>query len=182
MRYKAVILDRDGVINLDSDDYIKSPEEWIPIEGSIEAMASMQQAGIQLAIATNQSGIGRGFYSEDTLNAMHQKLEALLRGQGATLPPIFHCPHLPDDGCHCRKPRPGLLSNALEQLGVNANQCIMVGDSLRDLEAANALNMDSVLVKTGKGKRTLDKQPQLKAQYQVYENLAEFSKNLLENK
>ncbi len=154
---KLVILDRDGVINQDSDDYIKSPEEWLPLPGSAEAIALLNQAGYQVVVATNQSGIGRGYYSEETLAAIHNKMLKHLADHNADLASIFYCPHTPDDQCDCRKPASGLLDQIAARLGVSLAGAPLVGDSLRDLQAGLSHQCRPVLVKTGKGLRTLKK-------------------------
>jgi len=149
-----IILDRDGVINHDSDHYIKSREEWIPIPGSLEAISLLNKHGYIVAIATNQSGIARGYYSEATLADMHQKMIDLLKPLNGKIDGIFYCPHGPDDNCDCRKPKPGLYLQIARQFNTTLNGVIVVGDSYRDLEAALAVNANPVLVKTGKGLRT----------------------------
>lgn len=152
---KLLILDRDGVINEDSDHYIKSVDEWQPIPGSIEAIAALSKAGFGIYIATNQSGLGRGLFTREDLDAMHGKLVELLGREGVSLAGIFYCPHIPEDNCICRKPSPGLL----QQIAAHANSSLrnvpVVGDSLRDLEAAWAMGCQPILVKTGKGAKTL---------------------------
>ena len=154
---KLLILDRDGVINHDSDAYIKSLEEWVPIPGSIEAIAQLSKAGWTVAVATNQSGIARGYYSPETLEAMHARLRALVAEQGGEVGLIVHCPHGPDAGCDCRKPKPGMLLAIAEYYQVPLAGVWFVGDSKGDLEAALAVDAQPVLVKTGKGERTLEK-------------------------
>lgn len=154
---KLLILDRDGVINHDSDAYIKSLDEWIPIPGSIEAIAQLSKAGWTVAVATNQSGIARGYYSLETLEAMHARLRALVAEQGGEVGCIVHCPHGPDEGCDCRKPKPGMLRAIAEHYQVPLTGVWFVGDSKGDLEAALAVDAQPVLVKTGKGERTLEK-------------------------
>lgn len=151
---KLLILDRDGVINYDSDDYIKSVEEWIPLPGAISALAQLSQAGWTIAIATNQSGIARGYYPLSTLDAMHQHLRDLVTQQGGALGLIVYCPHGPDDGCTCRKPKPGMLEQIAEYYGVALQGVWFVGDSSSDLACALAVGCQPVLVKTGKGVRT----------------------------
>lgn len=151
----AIILDRDGVINHDSDDYIKSPEEWQPIDGSLEAIARLHQTGIKVIVATNQSGIARGLYSEDTLHDIHAKMNRLIREAGGELSGVFYCPHGPDDGCDCRKPLPGLIQQIADTLDINPAGIPIVGDSVRDLVAGEALGCLPVLVRTGKGERSL---------------------------
>ena len=154
---KLLILDRDGVINVDSDAYIKSVEEWIPLPGSIEAIAQLSKAGWTVAIATNQSGIARGYYDVATLDAMHARLRALVEEQGGEVGLIVYCPHGPDEGCACRKPKPGMLQTIATHYGADLAQCWFVGDSLGDLQAAQTVDSQPVLVKTGKGLQTLAK-------------------------
>lgn len=173
---QLVILDRDGVINEDSDEYIKSPEEWIPIPGSIEAMARLHQAGWTLVVATNQSGIGRGLYDEATLGRIHQRMLEEIRRAGGTLAGIVHCPHRPDEGCDCRKPGTGLLRRINTELGLAVENAWMVGDSLRDLQCARAGGCRPVLVRTGNGKVTLNAglPPELEA-VPVFDDLRAFA-------
>jgi D-glycero-D-manno-heptose 1,7-bisphosphate phosphatase len=154
---KLLILDRDGVINQDSDAYIKSLDEWIPIPGSIEAIAQLSKAGWTVAVATNQSGIARGYYSLATLDAMHARLRELVAAQGGEVGLIVYCPHGPDDGCDCRKPRPGMLRTIANHYAVDLAGVWFVGDSKGDLEAARAVDAQPVLVMTGKGEQTLSK-------------------------
>lgn len=152
---RLIILDRDGVINEDSDDYIKSPEEYVPIPGSLEAIARLKKAGYTVAVASNQSGIGRGYFDLDALNAMHDKLKRLLAEVQGSVDGIFYCPHTPEDHCDCRKPAPGLYHQISQQFHVDLAGVPVIGDSLRDLEAARAVGAQPILVRTGKGKRTL---------------------------
>ncbi|SDO33669.1 D-glycero-beta-D-manno-heptose 1,7-bisphosphate 7-phosphatase [Vreelandella arcis] len=153
---QLVILDRDGVINQDSDDYIKSLDEWIPYPSAISAIAKLYQAGFTIAIATNQSGIARGYYDEATLHKMHNQLVSLVESEGGRIAYIAYCPHGPDDQCTCRKPLPGLLLEIQHQLGIESLAgSWMVGDSLRDLQAGEAVGCRPALVKTGKGEKTL---------------------------
>ena len=128
---KLVILDRDGTINEDSDDYIKSPAEWVPIPGSLEAIARLNHAGWHTVIASNQSGLARGLFDMATLNAIHARMNRELAAFGGRIDAIFFCPHMPDDGCRCRKPKPGLLELIGERYGVELTETYMVGDSLR---------------------------------------------------
>ncbi|GAA4360821.1 D-glycero-beta-D-manno-heptose 1,7-bisphosphate 7-phosphatase [Kangiella marina] len=153
---KVIILDRDGVINHDSDAYIKSAEEWVPIAGSLPAVAKLNQR-FKIAIATNQSGIGRGFYDESVLSEMHLKMTQLLEEQGGHIDHIEFCPHHPDDGCDCRKPKPLMLQRIADRFKVTANEVVFVGDSKSDYECAQNFGCDFVLVLTGKGLKTLDK-------------------------
>lgn len=152
---KLVVLDRDGVINEDSDDYIKSPAEWIAIPGSLEAIARLNHYGYKVAIATNQSGLARHLFTIDTLNAIHQKMRADLERVGGQIDGIFFCPHGPDDDCNCRKPKSGLMAQIKERFGVDLTEVQVVGDSLRDLQAAQKVGAQPILVRTGKGERTL---------------------------
>ncbi|MEH6470406.1 MAG: D-glycero-beta-D-manno-heptose 1,7-bisphosphate 7-phosphatase [Halopseudomonas sp.] len=152
---KLVILDRDGVINQDSDAYVKSAEEWIPIPGSAEAIARLTQAGFTVMVATNQSGLGRGYFQQSDLDAMHQKMTTLVEQAGGRINGIFYCPHSPDDACICRKPLPGLIQQIEASLNGSAKGAIMIGDSLRDLQAGQACGCRALLVLTGKGQKTL---------------------------
>jgi len=153
---KLIILDRDGVINQDSDDYIKSVDEFIPLPGSLEAIARLNQAGYRVAVATNQSGIARGLYDIATLNAMHDKLRRLLFALGGNIEMIAFCPHGPDDNCDCRKPKPGMYRDIAQRLETELTGVPVIGDSLRDLQAAQAVKARPILVRTGKGQRTLE--------------------------
>ncbi|HTP63378.1 MAG TPA: D-glycero-beta-D-manno-heptose 1,7-bisphosphate 7-phosphatase [Burkholderiales bacterium] len=151
---KLVILDRDGTINQDSDQYIKSPSEWKPIPGSLEAIARLTQAGWRVVVATNQSGIARGLFDMSTLNAIHAELHRAVNLAGGRIDAIFFCPHAADADCECRKPKPGLLREIAKRMDVDLAGVPMVGDSLRDLQAAAAVGASPYLVLTGKGKRT----------------------------
>ena len=146
-----VILDRDGVINEDSDAYIKSPAEWRPIPGSLEAIARLNRAGFLVAIATNQSGVGRGLFDLRTLTAIHTRMRRELAAVGGRVDAIFFCPHSPEAQCHCRKPQPGLLQEIKERFQVPLDDVPAIGDSLRDLQAAQAAGAMPMLVLTGKG-------------------------------
>ncbi len=148
---KLVVLDRDGTINQDSAEYVKSPEEWQPLPGALEAIARLNHAGWHVVIASNQSGLGRGLFDVSTLNAMHTKMHALLAAVGGRVDAVFYCPHTSDDACHCRKPEPGLLEQIGERYGVELSQVHMVGDSARDVLAAVAAGCQPHLVLTGKG-------------------------------
>lgn len=152
---KLVILDRDGVINEDSDDYIKSPAEWLPIPGSLDAIARLSRAGWRVVVASNQSGLAHGLFSMDTLNAIHAKMRREVAEAGGQLDAIFVCPHGPDDGCRCRKPLPGLFEEIARRYDVSLENVPAVGDSLRDLQAAVTLGCKPWLVRSGKGTRTL---------------------------
>jgi len=150
-----IILDRDGVINFESVDYIKSPQEWHPIPGSIEAIGRLSKAGFKIVIATNQSGIARGLYTVETLNKIHQKMLDLIKAAGGEIDRIYFCPHHPDDSCDCRKPAPGMLKNILSDYQITEKDCVFVGDSIRDLDAAKAIGCKFILVKTGNGLKSL---------------------------
>lgn len=154
---KLIILDRDGVINHDSDAFIKSPDEWIPIPGSLEAIARLNQAGYRVVVATNQSGIARGFFNIVTLNAIHQKMHTAAQLAGADIDAVFFCPHAADDNCDCRKPKPGMLHEIAKRFGVSLKGVPTVGDSLRDLQSGFVVGCIPYLVLTGKGERTLEK-------------------------
>jgi D-glycero-D-manno-heptose 1,7-bisphosphate phosphatase len=152
---KLIILDRDGVINYDSADYIKSPAEWKPIPGSLEAIARLNQAGYHVVVATNQSGIGRGLFDVATLNAIHEKMHKALGLAGGRIDAVFFCPHTQDTDCDCRKPKPGLLEDIAHRFNTELTGVPVIGDSLRDLQAAAAVGAQPVLVLTGKGERTV---------------------------
>jgi D-glycero-D-manno-heptose 1,7-bisphosphate phosphatase len=174
---KLLIVDRDGVINQDSDDYIKSLEEWIPLPGAIEALARLSRAGWTVAVATNQSGLARGYFDAATLEAMHRLLRQLVAQQGGELGLIVHCPHGPDDHCSCRKPLPGMLQQIAEHYATTLQGVWFVGDTSADLQAALAVGCQPVLVKTGKGLRTLAKP--LPAGTLVFDDLAAVAAQLL---
>ncbi len=151
---KLVILDRDGVINHDSEHYIKSPAEWRPIAGSIEAIARLHQAGFRIAVATNQSGIGRGLFDMATLNAINDKMMELVFRQGGRIDALFFCPHTAAEACNCRKPRTGMLEEIAARFHTELKGVPLVGDSLKDLQAAEAVGAQPLLVLSGKGQRT----------------------------
>ena len=169
---RLVIIDRDGVINEDSDDFVKSPEEWVPIPGSLEAIARLNHAGIQVAVATNQSGIGRRLFSIDDLNRMHAKFQRTLARVGGHVDGIFFCPHTPDAGCECRKPAPGLLRSISLRFGISLIGIPFIGDSKRDVDAALASRAAPILVRSGKGRHTLEKHPAL-AEFPCFDDLAD---------
>ena len=151
---KLIILDRDGVINYDSDKFIKSPEEWKPLPGSLEAIASLTQAGYRVVVATNQSGVGRGLFDMPTLNAIHEKMHKACAQVGGRIDAIYFCPHAADAGCECRKPKSGMIAEIAERYGMDLKGVLSVGDSLRDLEASARLGAQPILVLTGKGQKT----------------------------
>ena len=150
---KLIILDRDGTINEDRDDYVKSADEWVPIPGALEAIARLNHAGWHTVIATNQSGIGRGTFDMAALNAMHVKMNQLLAKQGGRIDAVFFCPHIPEDECDCRKPMPGLFTQIGERFGVSLDAVPVVGDTLRDLQAGAAAGCQPHFLRTGKGAR-----------------------------
>jgi D-glycero-D-manno-heptose 1,7-bisphosphate phosphatase len=154
---KLVITDRDGTINEDRDDYVKSVHEWAPIPGSLEAIARLNQAGWQVVVATNQSGLSRGLFDLDALNAMHAKMHRLVNQAGGRIDAVLFCPHGPDDGCDCRKPAPGMVREIVERFGVKPEAVPLIGDSLRDLQAVAEAGGQPILVKTGKGSKTLQR-------------------------
>jgi D-glycero-D-manno-heptose 1,7-bisphosphate phosphatase len=152
---RLIVLDRDGVINHDSEQFIKSPEEWRPIPGSLEAIARLHHAGFRVVVATNQSGVGRGLYDMATLNAIHEKMHKAIGQVGGRLDAIFFCPHTADSKCECRKPRAGMLHEIGKRFSVELAGVPCVGDGLRDLQAADSVGAQPMLVLTGKGERTL---------------------------
>jgi D-glycero-D-manno-heptose 1,7-bisphosphate phosphatase len=151
---KLIILDRDGVINHDSDQFIKKPEEWLPIPGSLEAIALLNQANYRVVVATNQSGIGRGLFDMPMLNAIHDKMHKACALVGARIDAVFFCPHISENKCNCRKPKPGMLEEIASRFNANLAGVPTVGDSLRDLQAGAALGAQPYLVLTGKGAKT----------------------------
>ena len=176
---KLIILDRDGVINQDSDNFIKTVDEFIPLPGSLEAIARLNQAGYRVTVATNQSGIARGYYDIATLNAMHDKLRRLLNNLGAGIDMIAFCPHGPDDNCDCRKPKPGMYREIANRFEISLEGVPVIGDSLRDLQAAQEVGAAPILVRTGKGERTLAKGEGLEG-IPVYDDLSAAVTALLE--
>jgi D-glycero-D-manno-heptose 1,7-bisphosphate phosphatase len=152
---KLIILDRDGVINYDSDQFIKSPEEWRPIPGSLEAIARLNHAGFRVVVATNQSGLGRGLFDMATMIAINDKLHKAVAHVGGRIDAVFYCPHTADSDCDCRKPKPGLLQEIGQRFGVDLTGVPCIGDSLRDLQAAQAVGAQPILVLSGKGEKTL---------------------------
>jgi D-glycero-D-manno-heptose 1,7-bisphosphate phosphatase len=174
---KLVILDRDGTINVDSPDYIKSPAEWQPIPGSLEAIARLQQADYRVVVATNQSGIGRGLFDTQALFAIHEKLQRALGPVGGRIDAFFFCPHKPDDGCRCRKPQPGMLLEVARRFNVAIEDVLVVGDSRKDLDAAAAAGARPVLVLTGNGASTQE-QGGLPRGTAIYPDLAAFARQL----
>ena len=179
-----IILDRDGTINEDRDDFVKTVDEWVPLPGALEAIARLNHAGWQTVIATNQSGLGRGLFDMATLNAMHTKMNGLLARVGGRISAVFFCPHTPEDQCDCRKPLPGLYLQIGERFGADLKTVPVVGDSLRDLEAALASGCAPHLVRTGKSARITDEQlAALRAKVpglQVHDDLAAFAESMIQ--
>ncbi|HUQ53907.1 MAG TPA: D-glycero-beta-D-manno-heptose 1,7-bisphosphate 7-phosphatase [Gammaproteobacteria bacterium] len=149
-----VMIDRDGVINEDSGEFIKSVSEWRPIEGSLEAIAALHHAGWRVVVVTNQSGIGRGLYDEAALAAIHRHMRERVRNAGGELAGVYYCPHLPEDGCDCRKPKPGMFRALERELGVSVRGSPYIGDRISDIEAAEGVGARPILVRTGTGAAT----------------------------
>jgi D-glycero-D-manno-heptose 1,7-bisphosphate phosphatase len=173
-----IILDRDGVINHDSDEFIKTPAEWEPIDGSLEAIARLNYAGYRVVVITNQSGIARGLLDVETLNRIHSKMRRMLAQMGGRIEAIMYCPHGPEDGCSCRKPHNGSFADLAHRLRVNLDNVPAIGDSMRDIQAAKASGARPILVKTGKGERTLAEG--LPDEVEVFDDLAAVVDALLE--
>lgn len=168
---KLIVLDRDGVINFDSDQFVKSPDEWKPIPGSLEAIARLNESGWRVVVASNQSGVGRGLFDMDTLNAINEKMTKSLAQVGGRLDAIFFCPHTADSTCDCRKPKPGMFVQIAERFNMNMRGVPVVGDSLRDLQAGMAVGCMPYLVLTGKGPKT-QADPALPPETRVFPDLA----------
>ncbi|MBU0456356.1 MAG: D-glycero-beta-D-manno-heptose 1,7-bisphosphate 7-phosphatase [Gammaproteobacteria bacterium] len=167
-----VLLDRDGVINEDSDAYIKSPEEWHAIPGSMEAIAKLHKAGFLVIVVSNQSGVGRGYFDLSTLEKIHQKMLKKAKQAGGKIDAIYFCPHTPDDHCECRKPKVGLLKKVEADYQVDLKDTVLIGDALRDIQAGEKVGATCFLVKTGKGKRTLAEHPELTKRLKVFDDLS----------
>jgi D-glycero-D-manno-heptose 1,7-bisphosphate phosphatase len=176
-----IILDRDGVINRDSDDFIKSPAEWVPIEGSLEAIAKLNHAGYRVVVITNQSGVGRGLFDVDTLAKIHSKMRRMLAQVGGKFEAIIFCPHAPADDCNCRKPKGGAFEDLAHRLRIDLTGIPAVGDSLRDINAALSVGAQPILVRTGKGAAT-ELDPLLPASTVIYDDLDAVATALLEQK
>jgi len=176
---KLAILDRDGVVNYDSDLYIKSPAEWRPIPGSIEAIARLNQGGYRIAIASNQSGIGRGLFDMATLNAINDKMMEMVFRHGGRIDAIFFCPHTPDDDCNCRKPRTGMYEEIATRFHTELKGVPCIGDMLKDLQSAEAVGAQPILVLTGKGRKTQE-EGGLPRRTLVFEDLAQASHHLVQ--
>lgn len=172
-----VILDRDGVINEDTGNFVRTPEEWLPIPGSLQAIALLTAHGYRIVVITNQSGIARGFYDLPMLERIHAKMRAAVEQAGGIIEDVFFCPHGPEDFCECRKPKPGLYRAFAEKYGIDLNSIPTVGDSLRDIQAARAVGADPILVETGHGARTITRNPDLDVPY--CSNLYEAAQHIL---
>lgn len=166
-----IILDRDGVINIESSEYIKSPDEWIPIPGSLEAIAQLNRAGYRVVVATNQSGVARGYYDIETLDKIHEKMLHQLAQVGGHIEEVFFCPHHPDELCGCRKPRTGLIEQIHAKYSIQLHDTFFIGDSHVDMQAAQTMGCKPLLVLTGRGKSTLATYPEY-ASIPSFENLA----------
>lgn len=175
-----VILDRDGVINRDSSDFVKSPEEWIPLAGSIDAIAALSKAGFTVTVASNQSGLARGLFDQGALAAMHQKMHDLVVAAGGHIDRVVICAHGPDDDCQCRKPKPGLLVELAEHYDVSLTGVPTIGDSLRDLQAAVAVGARPILVRTGNGRVTEQQLPTALGVVDIFDDLAAVAAALTE--
>lgn len=175
---KLVLLDRDGVINEESDGYVRTAEDWVPLEGSIDAIARLCQADYRVVVVTNQSGIARGLLTIEDLQAIHRKMHETVAARGGKIDAVFICPHRPDDDCSCRKPRPGLLKSIAERLDTDLVGVPLVGDSLRDVQSAMVVGANPVLVRTGHGMHTLEQNLHLDS-VQVFDDLASFVDDLL---
>ena len=181
-KLKLVILDRDGVINQNVRGYIKSAHEWIPLPGSLEAIAKFYKQGIRFAVATNQSGIARKYYKLTDLHQMHQKMNNLLENLGAKFEYIAFCQHHPDENCNCRKPNPGMLEQIYEHTKIKPKNSIMIGDRIKDLQAGLTMGADAALVLTGQGQQAIIENPQLKTNgTKIYPDLAACLEGLFKN-
>lgn len=184
---KLIVLDRDGVINVESDNYIRSVDEFIVIEGSDQAIAKLNHNGYKVVVATNQSGLGRGYFDIHDLHAMHEKLLNQLKPLGGYVDAFFFCPHTPEDECMCRKPQPGLFSEIIDRFkfDITEQPYFAVGDSLRDLKAASNAGFEPILVKTGNGVQTLNSnefmefQDEIGYEIPVFDNLLSFVESYL---
>ncbi|MCQ8103386.1 D-glycero-beta-D-manno-heptose 1,7-bisphosphate 7-phosphatase [Methylomonas sp. SURF-2] len=179
MTERWVILDRDGVINVDSDEFVKSPEEWLPLPGSLEAIAELNRHGFKVVVITNQSGLARGLFDLASLAAMHEKMRGMLAELGGQVEAIYFCPHGPKEQCQCRKPKAGMYKAFASDKSVDLSSVYAVGDSYRDIEAARAAGARPVLVKTGKGLQTLHNHPRLNLP--IFENLYDAAKYIASN-
>ena len=178
---QMIILDRDGVINQDSNNYIKNADEWIPLPGSLEAIKRLKKAGYLVTVATNQSGIARGLFSEDDLKAIHDKMHRMLAARGVGIDGVFYCPHGPQENCICRKPKPGLLIQIARKFDINLSDTPYVGDNIGDIKAAEIANARPILVRTGKGEYVMQNYPEA-INVPTYDDLAHFVRETLKNR
>ena len=178
---RMIILDRDGVINLDSEGYIKNPDEWEPIPGSLESINRLKKAGYLVTVATNQSGIARGIFGEDDLKQIHNKMIRMLAARGASVDGIYYCPHGPHDNCICRKPKPGLLIKIAREFDIKLSETPFVGDDIGDIRAAEMANAKPVLVRTGNGEFVMQNYPEA-LNISVYDDLSHFTRETLRNR
>ncbi len=179
MKNRYILLDRDGVINHDSEAFIKSPDEWLPIENSLKAIALLHKHSFRVVVITNQSGLARGLFDEKTLNAIHDKMRYAVEQEGGNIEKIYFCPHQASDLCECRKPKAGLLKQFATDYDVDLTKISFIGDSLRDIQAAKAGGAKPILVKTGNGKKTLQDNPELFSSLLIFENLYDAAKFLI---
>lgn len=179
---KLILIDRDGVINKDSMDYIKSPGEWQPIPGSLDAIAKLTKHGYTIAVVTNQSGIARKLFNETTLLAIHEKMQSMVLKHGGKIDKIVYCPHHPDDGCACRKPNVGLLKKLQTYYQHSLKDVYFIGDSLKDLQAAERVGAKGILVLTGKGHKTFDEIKDTQIKVPVFLNLEKAVDAIIKNK
>ena len=177
---KLVVLDRDGVINRDSPNYIKTPAEWEPLPGSLEAIAALCRAGYRVVVATNQSGVGRGLFDTKTLDAIHKKMLDSVRDAGGELYGIFVCPHRPEELCECRKPKPGLFQQIEEKLSASLVNQPVIGDSERDITAARSVGAWAILVRTGNGTAT-EQSLKNEDRVPVFDDLADAARAVIKN-
>lgn len=175
----VIVLDRDGVINQDSDQYIKSAEEWVPIPGSIEAIADLTAAGYRVTVATNQSGLARGLFTLQALEDMHQKMRRLVEAAGGAIAVVAYCPHMPDADCACRKPNIGMLLAISNEFPLDADTSWMVGDTDKDVSAAHRMGIRGALVLTGKGQKMLEDRRVSRETTPVFNDLRAFADWLL---
>jgi D-glycero-D-manno-heptose 1,7-bisphosphate phosphatase len=180
LKNRYILLDRDGVINHDSDHFIKSPEEWQPIEGSLDAIALLNSHGYKIAVITNQSGLARGLFDKAMLEKIHAKMQQMVEEKGGKIDAIYVCPHGPSDRCNCRKPKPGMLETFANEHNADLKDIAFIGDSLRDMQAAQAVGAKPILVKTGKGQKTLTNNPNLNIPF--FENLYDAAKHITSGK
>ncbi|MDH4108937.1 MAG: D-glycero-beta-D-manno-heptose 1,7-bisphosphate 7-phosphatase [Gammaproteobacteria bacterium] len=178
MAGRLVVLDRDGVINRDSPEFVKSPDEWIPLEGSLEAIALLTRSGYAVAVASNQSGLARGLFDTATLGAIHDKMRDAAAGAGGRIDRVVFCPHGPDAGCECRKPAPGLLLRLGRRYGIDLRGVPCIGDSERDLVAARSVGARPILVRSGNGRRTEALLRDRGEDVEVYDDLLAASRQL----